>query len=330
MTYKALRFPIFLSVILAVLAAIGAAYYLLSFKAEATVPAVTAAMVLAALLLPYFLLMSTQCQRFVTGIIRIHPTTVFAIPAYALGLYVVFAFGTASFAPDSLLRLSLFLALPLALILMAKRLGTAFNFLDALAIFAVWLPFDTGLIKAIWLFPQGDGAYVLNAIIGVSFVVTMFVCYRALPHIGYGPQWTRTTVRTAIVGFLAFVAIAVPLGIATGFIHYNGSLSPLKTFGAFPGILLFIAIPEELLFRGLFQNFLTQKIRHPALAIAIAAVVFGATHLNNGPAPDWRYFLLASIAGLIYGLAYHRTKNLTAAALIHAAVDATWIGFFMV
>lgn len=94
------------------------------------------------------------------------------------------------------------------------------------------------------------------------------------------------------------------------------------------GIFIFIGIPEELLFRGIIQNLLEKAIGRPALALGVASLIFGAAHLNNGPSPDWRYFLLATLAGLVYGRAYAKTRNLMAPALLHTLVDVAWRGFF--
>ena len=83
-----------------------------------------------------------------------------------------------------------------------------------------------------------------------------------------------------------------------------------------------------MLFRGIIQNLLEKEIGRPGLALGVAAVIFGAAHLNNGPHPDWRYFLLATLAGVVYGRAYARTRNLMAPALVHTLVDVAWRGFF--
>jgi len=101
----------------------------------------------------------------------------------------------------------------------------------------------------------------------------------------------------------------------------------VRFVGQFLGILLVVAVPEELLFRGLIQNLL-QRVLPATYALIVAALIFGASHLNNGPAPDWRYVLLASIAGVFYGRAYRRSGGLMAAFLVHAAVDTIWREFF--
>jgi membrane protease YdiL (CAAX protease family) len=94
------------------------------------------------------------------------------------------------------------------------------------------------------------------------------------------------------------------------------------------GIFFLIAIPEELLFRGIIQNFLEKTLRKPPLALFVTSLIFGAAHLNNGPRPDWRYFLLASLAGLFYGNAYQQTRGLMAPAIVHTLVDMVWRAFF--
>ena len=52
-------------------------------------------------------------------------------------------------------------------------------------------------------------------------------------------------------------------------------------------------------------------------ALRVAAVIFGAAHLNTGCNPDWRYFLLANVAGVVYSRAYTITRKLMAQALLH-------------
>ena len=75
------------------------------------------------------------------------------------------------------------------------------------------------------------------------------------------------------------------------------------------------------------QNLLQKRLGRPILGLVVSSVIFGATHLNNGPLPDWRYFVLATIAGLFYGFIYMRTKSLAVPALVHAMVDSVWVLF---
>ena len=54
------------------------------------------------------------------------------------------------------------------------------------------------------------------------------------------------------------------------------------------------------------------------------SIVFGLSHISHGIFPNWRYVLLATIAGLFYGLAWRRTASMFLAAVVHTLVDTTW------
>jgi membrane protease YdiL (CAAX protease family) len=89
-------------------------------------------------------------------------------------------------------------------------------------------------------------------------------------------------------------------------------------------IFFFIAVPEELLFRGLAQGLILKRTGRPAVAIIASSLFFGMSHWHNLGMPDFRYLGLASIAGIFYGWTYHRSGNIAVSALLHAAVDTLW------
>jgi hypothetical protein len=124
--------------------------------------------------------------------------------------------------------------------------------------------------------------------------------------------------------------IGIPLGFAIQFINYTFTVQKLMiAVPAFAGIFLLTALPEEFLFRGLIQNWIERVTRKRTLSLFIAAVIFGASHLNNGlPLPNYRYFLMATIAGLFYGRAWRSSGCLMASALTHAFVDTCWTVMF--
>ncbi len=214
--------------------------------------------------------------------------------------YILFGVGTGTFAWQSFGTICAFVTLPTLFAVTWQKDSTP-QWFDWLAVACIWLPFDLGLLKNVWLWPQGNGAYILN---------------------------TADFKTTAII-FGLFCVVAIPFGLATDFISFNVKPDVVKGLLAPIGIFLFIAYPEELLFRGLLQNFLSKKFGSERIALVVAAVFFGATHLNNGLQPDWRYFVLATVAGLFYGAAYIKTKNLFVPAVIHALVDSVWIQFLM-
>src|SRR5260370_18867228 len=90
------------------------------------------------------------------------------------------------------------------------------------------------------------------------------------------------------------------------------------------GILFLTAWPEELLFRGLLQNMLSRASKSDLTGWWTASILFGFSHIPNNYFPNWRYVVLASIAGFFYGWTWRKTGSIFASALVHAAVDATW------
>ena len=281
-------------------------------------PLVAALGAFFALLLPYFYFGLAEA--------RTRPSLLWA--SALLLPYLVYAFATAVFHPLALARLALYVALPTALVHLGRHRHGPGPF-ELFAVLALWLPFDFRLLEGIWLWPEGQGSYGYQAVLAVDLAVLLFVLHRAIEGVGYRFRLAPRDILTVLLSFALFAAIAIPLGLAIDFIAYQQR--PFDAFGflaSFFVILLFIGIPEELLFRGLLQNFLEQWWGKGLRSLAAASLVFGAAHLNNGEAPNLRYALLASIAGVFYGLTFRRSGNLLAPAMLHALVDAVWRAFF--
>jgi hypothetical protein len=126
-----------------------------------------------------------------------------------------------------------------------------------------------------------------------------------------------------------FAPVAIGLGLALGFLQWHARLPRLGEVAfAWAFTFLFIAIPEELYFRGWVQNLLERHLgRLPALFIT--AVVFGLAHFNKRTAFfNWHYVLLAALAGIFYGRAWRQERRVTASAITHATTDAIWSLWF--
>ena len=90
---------------------------------------------------------------------------------------------------------------------------------------------------------------------------------------------------------------------------------------------LLVTLAEEALFRGYLQQQLSARWAHrrggAALAIAVAAALFGLAHIAGG-AP---WVVLAGLAGVAYGVAY-RYGGLAAAVLAHLGLNTLHYGLF--
>ncbi len=155
-----------------------------------------------------------------------------------------------------------------------------------------------------------------------------FLAIRQLDGVGFD---LRLRLRDAGIGLrevVLYVPIALAAGLGMGFLHLH------RTWPGFTAIAVawiftffFIAVPEETFFRGWLQNLLERRIgRTPALCVT--AALFGLSHFNklNHLAShfNWRYVLLAALAGVFYGRAWRRERRVGASAVTHATVDAIW------
>jgi membrane protease YdiL (CAAX protease family) len=108
------------------------------------------------------------------------------------------------------------------------------------------------------------GGYDASRLVGLVAGLYFFIVARPLDGVGYRWSLSRRDAATAVFVFVAYAAIALPIGFGTGFITWNpraGSpvllLQPLIVY-------LVTAVPEEFLFRGLIQNLLSRRFRCPA------------------------------------------------------------------
>ena len=109
------------------------------------------------------------------------------------------------------------------------------------------------------------------------------------------------------------------------FIAWNPQHVSFASFAtSFIEIFLFIALLEELFFRGFLQTLISNSLANPRLGQALVSCLFGLFHILHAPFPNWRYVLLASVAGWFYGSAFAKTGSLLASALTHAMVDTLW------
>lgn len=186
------------------------------------------------------------------------------------------------------------------------------------------LPVPTRLLYGLFPYPP-PLTHTLAILMALSTAVAAFVLLRRLDGVGYVVAWGRGFAANFALHFALFAAIAIPLGITLRFLVYQPSFerarsSPLTVLG----ILFFTAWPEEFLFRGLLQNLLSRTLKNQWAGLIIAAVIFGFSHIFHAPYPNWKYVLLAAIAGLFYGHVWMRTRSLLPGTLVHALVDISW------
>jgi membrane protease YdiL (CAAX protease family) len=280
------------------------------------------------LLAVYFLLAIPEVLQPFSQWCRRAPSRAIVVVESFLLPYLLYSVPLGCFSLEGLARLALYINLPLlAMGLGLGRPGPGWT--DGVALLLLWLPLDFRLVGPLWPWPPGQSGYYLFGPLGVSLSIVLFVAVRGMTDVGYTFSVRRLDFGLALLGFSLFAPVAIGFGLFTGFLRLAHHLPPILPAAARTlGIFLATGVPEELLFRGLIQNLILRWTSRPWLSIACASLIFGMAHLNNGARPDPRYFLLASLAGAVYGQVYRRSGTLVAPAMTHTLVDATWHIFF--
>jgi hypothetical protein len=257
--------------------------------------------------------------------------TAATVPLLLLIPYLVYAMGTRSFTFLGAGKLLAYVLVP-TLVLLPDRLHrpAQIGWRDAVAMLALAVPVAANWLTGIWTWPFD--LYFFRPLFCVCVGVYAFAVVRNLEGVGYRLLWRRQDVADGVANFLAFCVFGIPLGLLLHFIHPHFSSA---SFGQIPlqffAIYFTIAVPEELLFRGILQNLLSHSIRrgpHGVYGLLIASLIFGASHLHHAPVPNWRYAILATVAGIFYGYTFRNRQRISASALTHALVDTAWHFWF--
>jgi len=216
--------------------------------------------------------------------------------------------------------------MPVAIALLLTRAARADpeqrgDWRDALILLVLGLAVDLRWFESAW--PSGLRA--LNELLLVDAGLYGFLAIRRLSGTGFNfhPKWSDW--KTGLRELIFFTPPVIVLGLALGFIHPHRNLpgvgSALLRWGL---IFFFTAVPEELFFRAWVQNLLERRVGRRA-ALVIASVLFGLSHFNKRSAHfNWRYVLLATIAGIFYGRAWREHRRVAASTITHASVDWIW------
>lgn len=252
----------------------------------------------------------------------------FVLIALLCAPYLIYSAGTSDFRWIALLRL-LAVALPPVAIYNLLPVGVAARMCPQDAAVAIWLIAAVlgHELRGIWNVPVNLDFMGRLFLIGIGSWCWVFV--RPLPDLGYEFFLSRKVCKAAALNFSYFAVIAVPSGLALHFIRWNPHWRGFATFALdYLEIFLFIALLEELFFRGFLQTLISGSLKSEWKGQLIVACLFGLFHVLHAPFPNWRYVLLATIAGWFYGSAFRQGGNVTASALTHALVDTAWRTWF--
>ena len=222
--------------------------------------------------------------------------------------------------------LVLYLGLPILIAILLWRAQQADpqqlgNWRDFIILLLLGLAVDLRWFEAAW----PANLRVINKLILLDSGLYGFLVVRQLNNVGFDLRIRLHDVKIGLRELLFYAPIAVPLGLWLGFLHFRAYLPQLGAAAATWVITFFaIAVPEEIYFRGWIQNLLERRLGRRT-ALVITAVIFGLAHFNRrGVQFNWRYVLLAAIAGIFYGRAWRERQRVAASAITHSCVDAIW------
>ncbi len=261
------------------------------------------------------------------------PARIFIVPATLTALFCAILLRSGAWSTGFVLMAAAYTFAPAALVFLNRPGRPLRPWLDFAAILMLWLPVEFTTGKE--LLPRQVWGIVNIAAHGAALTLALFLfpIFRDLKGVKYELPRKFSDLAYPLAGFAVAAPILIALGLALGFMGPFQMPVPFRA-GAF-GLLfvktvLGVAIPEELLFRGLIQNWLMQQFGFTHRTLFIAALIFGAAHLNNasGSLPNWRYMILATIAGFIYGKVFWKSSTVLSSAGLHAFVNSIRHMFF--
>ncbi len=172
--------------------------------------------------------------------------------------YLVFAIPSGNFRWDMCLGL---LAAVLTFGALLSRATSVPSWHDWLALAILGISVDLHFFDKAW--PIG-GLTGLSKLLFVDAGLYGYLVIRPIGGIGFDwrPRWRDLSV--GLREFLFYTPIALALGLATQFLHIHRTTGTLAQFSASGWLftIFFIAVPEELFFRGLLLNLLERQLRH--------------------------------------------------------------------
>lgn len=272
------------------------------------------------------------------------------LPVVCAAPYILIAVWHGTF---SLSWLALYAILPVAIAWLLAQAAAADpeqrgNWRDAIILLTLGLPVDLRWFEPAW--PSGLSG--LGKLLLVDAGLYGFIVIRQLRGMGFDFHSRWTDWKTGLRELAFFAPLVIGLGLAMGFIHPHANAPRPSMILTWIYIFVFIAVPEELYFRAWVQNLLEARLTSlmggrartdaslgavpvatsrtaQRLALVITSVLFGLSHFNKRSTHfNWRYVVLATLAGIFYGRAWREKRRVPASAITHASVDAIWTLWF--
>ncbi|HEY3824858.1 MAG TPA: CPBP family glutamic-type intramembrane protease, partial [Bryobacteraceae bacterium] len=184
-------------------------------------------------------------------------------PLLLIVAYLVFALPKGAFRWSMCLGMT---AVVLAVTLLLQSAKGKPGWRDWLALAILGISVDLHFFDQAW---PVAGLTALPKLLFVDAGLYGYLVVRPISGIGFDFRLKGSDIAIGLREFLWFAPIAILLGFALRFLHFHRTLSNPAEFAAgWLFTLLFVAMPEELFFRGLMLNMLERHLgTNRALAI---------------------------------------------------------------
>jgi CAAX protease family protein len=249
----------------------------------------------------------------------------FAIPAVLSALFLAVAAHLNAFSFPLAGLILAYTFLPTAVAYLARH-NPPPTWQDFVVIALLWFPLEFSLGHQFIPKPAQRILHLTAYGVAILLALSIFLWFRRLSGMKINLPRSGRDFVNLLIGFVACAPILIPLGRAIGFLppfHFPPNPSITRIGSQYLIILAITALPEEILFRGLIQNCIAQRLGTSITTLLLSAFIFGCAHLDNGPGPlpNWRYMILATIAGIAYGKVFEKSSSIFASAGLHALVD---------
>ncbi len=151
------------------------------------------------------------------------------------------------------------------------------NWRDFLVLAALGLAVDLRWFERAW----PAHLAIFNKILLLDAGIYGFVLIRQLDGTGFDLRLRLRDLSIGLREAAFYTPIALALGLSLGFLHLHRRVAGIgRMAGAWIFTFFFIAVPEELFFRGWLQNLLEKRMGRYG-ALFLTACLFGLAHFNK-------------------------------------------------
>jgi len=162
---------------------------------------------------------------------------------------------------------------------------------------------------------------ILGHLMLIRLFASVMLILRKVEGTGFGFLPMAKEWVTGLRYFAYLLPVGIALSAALGLIHFQLSWMELARAPLqFLGVLWVVALSEELLARGLLQQWLSDWTGRPNLALIIASALFGLGHLWYRGFPNWKFVIVTAVLGWFCGKAYIEGRGIRAAMVTHALI----------